>query len=406
MDLDMLESKLSMYGQKHLIQYTDKLSEAERIDYVEQLRQINFTLILSEQGKQSAGGVISPIPVLQLEDIREDMHYYTDLGLDAIRKGKLGLVLLAGGQGSRLGYDKPKGMLNVGVEREWFLFQILLEHIQSVVRAAGTYIHLFIMTSDLNDQDTRTFFQEHQFFGYHPDYIHFYVQGALPAVDFEGRIVMADYGKIPFQSDGNGGWYHSLLDAGLGSVIAGSGIEWMNVFAVDNVLQHIADPCFLGAVLDRQVECGAKVVKKARPEERVGLICQKNKRPAIIEYYELDEQLANQKDENGNLAFNYGVILNYLFHVKALNRIRLEDLPLHRVARKVNYMDRLGKQNIPTEPNAYKLERLLLDMIALMDSCLPFEVERKKEFAPIKNLTGVDSLESARSLLQKNGYSL
>ena len=184
------------------------------------------------------------------------------------------------------------------------------------------------------------------------------------------------------------------------------GIEWLNIFAVDNVLQRIADPCFVGAVLKKNCAVGAKVVRKNAPDEKVGVMCLEDGRPSIVEYYELSEEMMNARDENGDPAYNFGVILNYLFRVADLEKMAAGSLPLHIVEKKIPFLDANGNLVKPEEPNGYKYENLVLDMIHKLDSCLPFEVVREREFAPIKNKTGVDSVESARALLEKNGVIL
>ena len=200
--------------------------------------------------------------------------------------------------------------------------------------------------------------------------------------------------------------YISMKNTGILDIVKKAGIEWLNVFAVDNVLQRIADPVFVGAVLENNCVVGSKVVKKNAPDEKVGVMCLEDGRPSIVEYYELTEELMNAKDEKGDPAYNFGVILNYLFKESALAEILEKKLPLHVVEKKIPYMDKEGNFIKPEEPNGYKFESLVLDMIHEMDSCLPFEVVRNKEFAPIKNKTGVDSVESARELLKENGVEL
>ena len=197
-----------------------------------------------------------------------------------------------------------------------------------------------------------------------------------------------------------------MKNAGLLDFVEKQGIEWMNVFAVDNVLQRIADPCFVGATIEKNCTVGAKVVRKNAPDEKVGVMCLEDGRPSIVEYYELTEDLMNARDENGDPAYNFGVILNYLFYVPELIRISDRQLPLHIVEKKIPYLNEAGELVKPEAPNGYKFENLVLDMIHQMSSCLPFEVVREKEFAPIKNKTGVDSVESARALLKKNGVTL
>jgi UDP-N-acetylglucosamine/UDP-N-acetylgalactosamine diphosphorylase len=225
-------------------------------------------------------------------------------------------------------------------------------------------------------------------------------------VDFDGNILMESEDSLAMSPNGNGGWFRSMISAGLSEDIHKRGIEWLNVFAVDNVLQRIADPVFIGATLLSGCVSGAKVVRKTGPEERVGVLCLENGKPSIVEYYELTEDMANARSESGTLLYGFGVILNYIFSVEKLHEIVGKSLPLHRAEKKVPYMDENGNMIKPAEPNAYKFEELIVDMVYLMDDCLSFEVDREREFAPVKNAAGVDSVESARELLKKNGIDI
>ena len=179
-----------------------------------------------------------------------------------------------------------------------------------------------------------------------------------------------------------------------------------NIFAVDNVLQRIADPVFVGATIDSGRVSGAKVVRKADPNEKVGVLCLEDGRPSIVEYYEMTEEIINSREANGELSYNFGVILNYLFRVDKLEEIMNAKMPVHVVEKKIPYIDKEGNYHKPETPNGYKFELLVLDMIHLLDNCLSFEVVRNREFAPIKNKTGVDSVESAQALLKENGVEL
>ena len=197
-----------------------------------------------------------------------------------------------------------------------------------------------------------------------------------------------------------------MADAGLLPDIKEHGIEWLNVFAVDNVLQKMADPLFVGATVRSGCQVGAKVIRKNARDEKVGVMCLEDSRPSIVEYYELTDEMMDLADENGDRVYNFGVILNYLFNERALEKIVSEKLPLHRVEKKIAYMNDSLELVKPTEPNGYKYENLVLDMIHMLDSCLPFEVVREHEFAPIKNKEGKDSVVSARALLEQNSVIL
>ena len=197
-----------------------------------------------------------------------------------------------------------------------------------------------------------------------------------------------------------------MKKCGLLKDLHSKGIEWLNIFSVDNVLQKIADPLFAGATISSGCVSGAKVVKKATPDERVGVLCLEDGKPSIVEYYELTDEMRNSKRENGQLLYNFGVTLNYLFNVCNLEKILNRHMPVHVVKKKIPYIDEEGTLVQPGAENGYKFETLALDMIHLLDNCLAYEIERKHEFAPIKNRTGVDSLESARALILELGIEL
>ncbi|MGN1154953.1 MAG: UTP--glucose-1-phosphate uridylyltransferase [Agathobacter sp.] len=372
----------------------------------EQLNHMDWSYIDMLNQREVKRGEFAPLGAMELPEIESRKAEFKATGLDAIRNCKVGAILLAGGQGTRLGFDKAKGMYNIGVNKELYIFEQLIRNLQKVTEEAGVYVPLYIMTSDKNDAETRAFFAEHNYFGYNPDFVKFFVQEMVPAVDFDGNVLMEAEDSLAMSPNGNGGWFSSLLKAGLGEDLKDKGIEWLNVFAVDNVLQQIADPVFVGATIQSGCVSGAKVVRKCDPYERVGALCLEDGKPSIVEYYELTPEMAEATNEAGSLLYGFGVILNYLFSVDKLIGIAEKQLPLHIVEKKVPYMNEKGVLVKPEAPNAYKFETLILDMIYMMDNCLSFEVEREKEFAPVKNATGVDSVESARALLVKNGVEI
>ena len=371
-----------------------------------QLNGMDWSYLELIHDREQKRGSFAPLGAMELPEIEEKKAQFKETGLEAIRKCKVGAILLAGGQGTRLGFDKAKGMYNIGVTKELYIFEQLVENLKKVTKEAGAYVPLYVMTSDKNDAQTRAFFEEHNFFGYDKNFVKFFVQEMVPAVDFDGNVLVEAEDSLAMSPNGNGGWFTSLLKAGLGEDMKEKGIEWLNVFAVDNVLQQIADPVFVGATIESGCVSGAKVVRKCDPYERVGALCLEDGKPSIIEYYELTPEMAEATSESGSLLYGFGVILNYLFSVEKLLEIAEKQMPLHIVEKKVPYIDENGKSIKPEEPNAYKFETLILDMVYLMDNCLSFEVEREKEFAPVKNATGVDSVESARALLQKNGIEI
>ncbi len=401
-------SKLQAYDQTQVLRFYDTLEPEQQEKLLDRIEQLDMTL-LDQMKNDFPRGEIAPLGALTLEEIAGMKEKLRNIGLDAIRSGKLGCVLLAGGQGSRLGFEHPKGTYNIGKTRELYIFECLMKNLMDVTEEAGAFVHLMVMTSEINDDETRAFFEEHKYFGYSEEYVHFFVQEMAPAIDdTTHKILLTAPDTIAMSPNGNGGWFSSMNRAGLLKMVAEEGIEWLNVFAVDNVLQRIADPVFLGATIDSGCTCSGKVVAKADPEERVGVLCLEDGKPSIVEYYEMTKEMIESYEPDGRLTYNYGVILNYLFRTDKLMASLSEKLPLHLAHKGVKHIDEVGNPVIPGEgeKNAYKFETLVLDMIHMQDSCLAFEVEREREFAPIKNKDGVDSVVSASALLEKNGVTL
>lgn len=410
MGLENAEVILKKYNQEHLLDFYNELNETEKADLLNQIENLNFSVLESlkpENMVSEKRGEIKPLTkAVTIKDIEKNIDEYKKIGIDELKSGKVAAVLLAGGQGTRLGFDKPKGMFNIGVTKTLYIFECLINNLMNVVNEVGVWIPLLVMTSEKNNKDTVDFFREHNYFGYNSDYINFFVQDMAPSVDFNGKIYLESKSKISLSPNGNGGWFSSIVKSGLLDKLKKNGVEWLNVFAVDNVLQKIADPAFIGAVIKSGSQSGSKVVAKSNPYECVGAMCLENNMPSIIEYYELTEKMANQRLEDGELAYRFGVTLNYLFRIDKLEEINKTKMSVHIVKKKIQYIDKNGCNVTPDEPNGYKFETLILDMINMHDSCLPYEVVRNKEFAPVKNAEGVDSVDTARELLIENGITI
>ncbi len=406
MDYERAKTILKQRGQSHLLDYYGELNEAEREQLLEEIENINFSVVKNIQAVGSKAKVkIRPVQAVTLNDVKRRRPQFEEVGLRALENKKVGAVLLAGGQGTRLGFDKAKGMYNIGQTRFLSIFEQLINNIKDVTDLSGRYFPLFIMTNSLNNGETVQFFKDNNYFGYPRDRVHFFVQNTEPTCDFDGKIFLDQKHRVSLSPNGNGGWYSSLINSGYNRIIEREGIEWLNVFGVDNVLQRICDPVFIGATLMSGFNCGAKVVKKLCADEKVGVLCEENGKPAIVEYYEMPPELANKKERGGELVYRYGVTLNYLFNVNRLNTTLSGNLPYHLAKKAVPHIEN-GVRVVPEEPNGYKFETLVVDMVKLMDSCLAFEVERDNEFAPVKNAHGTDSVDTARLLLKKNGVIL
>lgn len=405
-----IRKKLEKYGQFHIIKAYNQLSDAQKKSLDAQLEAVDFQLLDVLHAYKESGalprGRIEPISVLQRRKIAEKREHFRNIGRQALEQGKIGAVLLAGGQGTRLGFDKPKGMFQIGIHKEVYIFQRLIENLLDTVKENGSYLYLAIMTSYKNHEETIKFFEDHKYFGYEKEYVLFFRQNMAPSVDFEGRLLMEDSSTLSLSPNGNGGWFSSMAASGCLEVLQQHGVEWLNVFSVDNVLQRIADSAFVGATIESGCESSAKVVRKVSPDERVGVMCREDGRPSIVEYYELTPEMKDQQDEYGEPAYNFGVILNYMFKISALERILGEKLQVHIVEKKIPHINEAGELVDPEEPNGYKFEELILDMIHMLKDCLPYEVDRSYEFAPVKNKEGEDSIDTARELLMQNGIEI
>ena len=406
MNYDKTLDFLKSINQEHLLKYYNELSFEQKEILLAQIAKTDFSVVDYIKNRIDVKtGKLTPADTLSLEDIQKSKGEYEMMGLNAIKQGKVAAVLLAGGQGSRLGSAAPKGTYNIGITKDLSIFACQMENVKAVAKQAGYNFHLFVMTSNINDTQTREFFASKNYFGYDKEKIHFFMQDLTPACSFDGKVLLSEKHLPALVPNGNGGWYLSLINSGYKKLLESEGVEWLNVYGVDNVLQKICDPVFIGATLKANVNCSSKVVNKACAEEKVGVLCKEDGVPTVIEYTDMKDEYKNALDKNGKLKFRAGVILNYLFSVKKLDKICNQTLPYHMAEKKVAYI-KDGKLCSPEQPNAYKFELLAVDLIKLMGNCLAFEVEREREFAPVKNATGVDSVDTARELLKKNGIEL
>ncbi|MBQ5359998.1 MAG: UTP--glucose-1-phosphate uridylyltransferase, partial [Lachnospiraceae bacterium] len=357
--------KLEQAGQTHLLAFYDTLTEEEQESLLTQIEKtdLSVTRYIGRKDQLQKWITIAPLPALEIPAIEAERDRFERIGLEAIRRGEAAAVLLAGGMGTRLGSDAPKCMYDIGLTRHVYIMQRLIENLREVTDRAGAEIPFLIMTSDRNHEQTVSFMEEHDFFGYPKEKVVFFRQDMAPAADYDGKILLESPSSLALSPNGNGGWFESMERAGILAGLKEQGVKWLNVFGVDNVLQRIADPCFIGAVIDRGCESGAKAVRKADRNEKVGALCLEDGHPAIIEYYEMSDELLDAADEKGNPLYNFGVILNYLFRIDALERTLGEDFPTHVVEKKIACIDRQGRSISPEAPNGYKFEKLMIDQI-------------------------------------------
>ena len=409
MTYEQAKALLEEKGQEHLLKYYDELDEAGKTNLLTAIEALNWDFedaLANPADLTGKGRDIKPINGLRIADIEAKKADFDEIGVEAIKAGKVAAILLAGGMGTRLGVDGPKGAYDIGITKPLYIFEQQVRNIMDVTDRCGVTVPLCIMTSDKNHDQTTAFWKEHNYFGYPEAEIRFFKQEMAPAVDYNGKIILEKKDTPALSPNGNGGWFASLKKAGLVEYLKERGVEWLNIYAVDNVLQRIVDPVFVGATIAANVNCGAKAICKDNPYEKVGVLCLDGETPDIIEYYELTDEMANEKNADGSLTYCYGVIMNYLFRLSKLEETVEKKIPVHIVEKKIEYLCDDGVTRKPEKENGKKFETLAVDLVKLMGSVLPYEVERNKEFAPIKNKTGVDSVESARELLKLNGVEL
>lgn len=396
-----VKALLKRERQEQLLEWYGRLGEEEQKRLLADIARVDFGVVRQAgEAAPARDEKITPYPSLTLAEIETRRDEYEKLGLEALAKGKLAAVVLAGGMGSRLGFEHAKGMYNLAQSGELSIFEILIRNMEDNARKAGRPIPFYVMTSDRNHEEIVRFFEEHEYFGYPADCVRFFRQEMAPSLGEDKRTVLLEAkDRVSFTPNGTGGWYGSLRKAGLLRDMKKRGVEWINVFSVDNVLQQIGDPVFLGAVLAAGTHCGAKVIAKADPGEKVGVICRRGGRPSVVEYSELSEEMRYEKNEAGEYVYHYGVTLNYLFDLRATARRARKSIPVHPAHKKIPYCGPEGGTLVSEKENGYKLETFIFDILEFFPDVTACEVVREKEFAPIKNAEGTDSPESARALL-------
>ena len=405
-DFENIERKIRRYGQEHLLDYYEKLPEGElKEKFEKQLENIDFELIDSlyrntTKEVKNDDVTIEPIEYWDKERLGGKYDFYEEIGIEAIKKGKLAAVTMAGGQGTRLGHDGPKGTYDIGLDSHKCLFELLCDGLKEANKKYEVTVPWFIMTSEENNEQTQDFFKQNRYFGYEKN-VFFFTQGQLPMVDTEGKILIAENGLIKEAADGHGGVYESIVKSGMLDKMKELGVEWVFIGGVDNCLVRMVDPVLMGLAIYKEVTGAGKSVVKANPQEKVGAFCKKNGKPNVIEYSEITPEMAEARDAAGELLYGESHILCNLFNISAIERMGNTPLPYHSAFKKATYIDKDGNKVVPDSPNAYKFEAFLFDAFQDLDDMVVLRVKREEEFAPVKNATGVDSPETARDLYNK-----
>jgi UDP-N-acetylglucosamine/UDP-N-acetylgalactosamine diphosphorylase len=415
-----LHAKLRQHGQEHVLHWWDQLSVEERRGLVEQLQSVDLAQLrkLHESSGQGpivpAADRIQPVPVVPVD---ADPAGPRQLGGQALAAGAVAVLLVAGGQGSRLGFEHPKGMFPVGPVSRKSLFQLHAEKVLALGRRYRRPLPFLIMTSSATHNETEAFFRDNNYFGLSQHDVYFFQQGTMPALDqASGQMLMVSPGQLFLSPNGHGGTLTALETSGLLGQLRERGIRQLFYFQVDNPLVKIADPVFLGQHLHVRSEASSKIIPKLDPKDRVGVFAQVDGRCTIIEYSDLPQKLAEARDETGRLRLWAGSPAIHWFDVDFLARVTQGQglMPFHIARKKVPHIDASGRQVEPATENAFKFELFVFDALPLAERWLIVETSRRNEFEPLKNATGADSPESvARAIsnqaadwLQRAGISV
>ncbi|KAF9432416.1 UDP-N-acetylglucosamine pyrophosphorylase [Entomortierella beljakovae] len=429
-DIQQIKERYQAAGQGHLLTFYDDLSSDEKQNLVEQLESLNVERVNRIYQKATTcpspmlnnqAALLTPLPEecfdTILEASKDKIQEWTTLGLNQISQNKVAVILLAGGQGTRLGSSAPKGCYDINLPSHKSLFQIQAERIRRLQNLAqlqpnavpNVTIPWYVMTSGPTRPATVAFFQENNYFGLESSNIVFFEQGTLPCLTFDGKIMMETKSRVAVAPDGNGGVYAALRGTGVLANMAERNIEYLNAYCVDNCLVRVADPVFIGYCVQKNADCGAKVVRKNAPDEPVGVVCLRNSAFNVVEYSEIDEEVAHAiNPKNGQLSFGAGNIVNHFYTTDFLNRVESfeGDLEYHIARKKIKTLDmQTGDVIAPKQVNGMKLEMFVFDVFPFTERMAVFEVDRREEFSPLKNApgTGQDCPEtSRRDILQQH----
>lgn len=422
-DVKSLRAKYADADQEHLWTFYEDLDAASQIELYDQLQNIDpahINEIVQEAKKcsQEDTGELLALPDDVCDTLidakAEDIAKWRDAGLKLIAGNEVAVIVMAGGQGTRLGSSEPKGCFNIGLPSAKSLFQLQAERIRKVEQLAykedadAVSIPWYIMTSGPTRTATEEFFNKHEHFGLRSDNVFFFDQGTLPCISNDNKIIMETKAKIAIAPDGNGGIYNALIVGGVLSDMEKRGIKHVHVYCVDNCLAKVADPVFIGWSAERDLDIATKVVRKRDPSESVGLVMLRNDKPDVVEYSEMSEELAKEKDSAGLLKYRAANIVQHYYSYRFLAAAPtwLRRLKHHIAKKKIPFTDiKTGQQEKPEKPNGIKLEQFVFDVFPFVPmerfGCL--EVARQDEFSPLKNASGEDSAESSCKHMLEQG---
>jgi UDP-N-acetylglucosamine/UDP-N-acetylgalactosamine diphosphorylase len=396
-----LRARLAEHKQEHLLRFFDELDQTGKDRLLEDIARVDFAWLERVwRGEEKEGeGLIEPYTDAIALDA-SDRAEAVSKGQSALAAGQVGTLLVAGGSGSRLGFDGPKGNFPIGEVSGRTLFEIFCQRQLALGQRFGQIPPLYLMTSPDNHQQTLDIFAENSNFGIPAERLLIFPQGEAPTVDESGKLLLGAKDQLAWFANGNGGLFAAMKDGGAFDHMREAGVVSISYVQVDNALALACDPRFVGYHLLRDAEFSSKAMPKAGPMEKVGNYAWVDGRLWIVEYFEISDALAHQRDDQGQLLFNYGnpglFVWSRGFAERQASRL---DLPYHKAHKKIPHLGDDGTMRSPESPNGYKFECFALDTLADTDRTALIVCEREAEFAPVKNASGVDSPDSARALM-------
>ena len=409
MDIDKIREEFEKAGQGQVFRFWETLDSDQRENLISQLKEVDLseisrlvdTLVVGEGEAATDFSSLQPPPYIPLPELGGDAARWADAratGEEALRAGRVAAFTVAGGQGTRLGFDGPKGTFPVTPVRNATLFQVFSEKILCAGEIYGVRIPWFIMTSRINHEATVAFFRENEFFGLLEEDVIFFSQGMMPAVDFEGKLVLESPDSLALSPDGHGGSLRALVRSGATAEMEKRGVDIISYFQVDNPLVRAIDPAFVGFHIQEQSEMSSKMIPKAYPEEKVGHFTLLNDKLTVIEYSDLPDELARQLDDDEQLRFRAGSIAIHILSREFVERMGSGEggLPMHRANKKIGVAGEDGVTRKPDQPNGVKFEMFVFDALPEAKNPVVIETARNEDFSPVKNAEGRDSPESCR----------
>lgn len=345
---------------------------------------------------------ISPVKAINPDKKdKKELEEYIKIGEDVVKSGHFAIGIMAGGQGTRLGHNGPKGTFELELNgKTKSLFEIIVDKLRNAHEKYNVYLNCYIMTSPENNKETVAFFEKNNYFNYPKEYIKFFMQEDLPLLNKEGKLILGEDGLIKLASEGNGGIFYSMAKKGIIDDMKSKKIKWIFIGSVDNLLVKYVDTLLLGLAIKQNVNIATRTVIKNSPNERVGVLCKKNGKVKVIEYTEVPKEMRVATDEAGEFLYGESHIMCNLFSLEAIEKASTKELKYHVAVKKIKYIDENGKLVNPTEPNCYKFEKFVFDSFGLFDEIAILRGKREEDFAPIKNAEGQDSPETAQKLYE------